>query len=861
MEPITITWMMSTLLGGWLGNRTDYWLCQGTNKLFDRIKTNINEPANHHIQRAIRKSYLQATLMVINHIFPQRKWYKLSDARWGNIKKLESYIKEQRDLIANEKSYSRKSALDESHREILFPKNWASADRMEELVSNLKTSIIWELEGNQRKVEQAVKSCILDGWKEGSRQMDFYKLTCAFFTQELKENPELSSYIQTEYLDTIQTEIGEVKITITALSQTLNKFFEEYKDMVLLLGEIYSTLEEVKTDLGELPEKTANLVLQGIKDRAITPRQIAVSDEYQKYILDIQEYTKVIQSIVSQIEGVQIAITKVDESTKLILQRNLENLEKQLLQKSENKNRLENTLSTFVSNVIQLAKQLRQTTSLDSERLLKARALFEEGKYQELNNVLNEEDIDRDIAQYEENGKILAKELTIKAQTSVLTKKDGWFEEAYRLYAKAMRVIENYDTTFNYAYFLHEHRQILKAADIYKKALKYTSDEAKKATILNNLGILQYAKNEFEKAEYSYQKALEIRRKLSDVTLQTYLPDVGMTLNNLGILQSAKNEFEKAENFYHEALEIYRKLSDVKSQTYLPYVATTLNNLAVLQRAKNEFEKAEHSYQEALEIRRKLSDVNPQTYLPYVATTLNNLGILQSAKNEFEKAKHSYQEALEIRRKLSDVNPQTYLPYVATTLNNLGILQSAKNEFEKAEHSYQEALEIRRKLADVNPQTYLPDLAETLNNLGLLQYDKNEFKKSEHSYQEALEISRKLSDVNLQTYLPYVATILNNLADLQCNKNEFEKAEHSYQEALEIRRKLAGINPRKYEIPLADSFISLGILYKKSFKDKEKSKANAQEAIAHYSKYWNAVPHAEKWGKVAKDILAYWENG
>ncbi|MEX2566745.1 MAG: hypothetical protein WD431_12440 [Cyclobacteriaceae bacterium] len=85
--------------------------------------------------------------------------------------------------------------------------------------------------------------------------------------------------------------------------------------------------------------------------------------------------------------------------------------------------------TTFVSNVIQLAQQLSQTTTLDSDRLQKARALFEEGKYQELNKVLNEEDIDRNIAQYEEKGKILANELTIKAQTTVLTKEKGWFEE------------------------------------------------------------------------------------------------------------------------------------------------------------------------------------------------------------------------------------------------------------------------------------------------------------------------------------------------------------------------------------------------------------------------------------------------
>jgi hypothetical protein len=59
-----------------------------------------------------------------------------------------------------------------------------------------------------------------------------------------------------------------------------------------------------------------------------------------------------------------------------------------------------------------------------------------------------------------------------------------------------------------------------------------------------------------------------------------------MTLNNLGLLQKAKNEVGKAELSYLEALEIRRKLAEENPQAYLANVATTLNNLAVLQKAK-----------------------------------------------------------------------------------------------------------------------------------------------------------------------------------------------------------------------------------------------------------------------------------
>ena len=76
MEPITTAKFIAILYTGWLGNRADHWLCKGANTIYARIKSNINEPANHHIQRAIRKSYLQATMMAVKHIESQRKWYK-----------------------------------------------------------------------------------------------------------------------------------------------------------------------------------------------------------------------------------------------------------------------------------------------------------------------------------------------------------------------------------------------------------------------------------------------------------------------------------------------------------------------------------------------------------------------------------------------------------------------------------------------------------------------------------------------------------------------------------------------------------------------------------------------------------------
>src|SRR3989304_3450689 len=145
----------------------------------------------------------------------------------------------------------------------------------------------------------------------------------------------------------------------------------------------------------------------------------------------------------------------------------------------------------------------------------------------------------------------------------------------------------HFDNLFGYAYFLQQHNQHNESEVYYKEAMKRFGrklDAPTRADTLNNLGLLQSDKNEFDDALKSYKEALEIRRKLAQSNPQTYLPDVSMTLNNLGTLQSKKNEFEDALKSYNEALEIRRKLAQSNPQTYLPNVAATLYKLGNLQK-------------------------------------------------------------------------------------------------------------------------------------------------------------------------------------------------------------------------------------------------------------------------------------
>ena len=112
------------------------------------------------------------------------------------------------------------------------------------------------------------------------------------------------------------------------------------------------------------------------------------------------------------------------------------------------------------------------------------------------------------------------------------------------------------------------------------------------------------------------------------------------TLNNLALLQKAKNEFPQALEKYEEALKIYRERAKENSRTYLPYVATTLNNLAVLHSAKNEFPQALEKHEEALKIRRELAKENPRTYeINYARSLLMGVCFFNKDHNDLIRSK------------------------------------------------------------------------------------------------------------------------------------------------------------------------------------------------------------------------------
>src|SRR5690606_33590718 len=147
----------------------------------------------------------------------------------------------------------RASTLDNEYREILFPKeNFSSEERLDELVKELKDSIIAEFRAIKMPMVDDFLDCIYNGWEEKGKRMDFYQLTYAFFNDELKNKPKVTTIIQTEYLDEISSAVGIIELKISDLNNSIEAYYELYKEFIPIVKQILDTVEEIRDDTKEI---------------------------------------------------------------------------------------------------------------------------------------------------------------------------------------------------------------------------------------------------------------------------------------------------------------------------------------------------------------------------------------------------------------------------------------------------------------------------------------------------------------------------------------------------------------------------------------------------------------------------------
>jgi tetratricopeptide (TPR) repeat protein len=331
-----------------------------------------------------------------------------------------------------------------------------------------------------------------------------------------------------------------------------------------------------------------------------------------------------------------------------------------------------------------------------------------------------------------------------------------------------------------------------------------------RARILNNLAPRLRALGRRDEALQTAQEAVDIRRRLAEISPDTQLPDLAMSLSNLGGILCDCGRSQEAIQALQEAFAIHDHLARTKPSVFLPYVAGDLNNLCLALSDVGRQEEALEAAQNAVNISRRIAEHCRDDYLQDLAMGLNNLGTVLSKLERREEASQATRESLGIYRRLAKIHPDVFLPDLALNLNNLGNRLAGLGQWEDALEAAKEAIGTYRRLAGDRPDAFEPDLAGSLTNLantlGILGLQEDALRAA----REAVDIRRRLAKVHPDTLLPDLAASLNTLSNVLSSLGRSDEALRTVQEAVSIHRRFARDLPNAFLPSLAISLHNLG---------------------------------------------------
>jgi tetratricopeptide (TPR) repeat protein len=287
-------------------------------------------------------------------------------------------------------------------------------------------------------------------------------------------------------------------------------------------------------------------------------------------------------------------------------------------------------------------------------------------------------------------------------------------------------------------------------------------DELGLADALNDLGVVQYTKGEFEAADSLLSEALEIRTRL----LGDEHMDVSEVLGDLGAVSVAIGDYEGADSLIRAALDMRVRLLGENSLE----VAESQGNLAALLANQGKIQEAEAMFRTVLATRRELQGDHLD-----VTTAMQNLAIVMQWQERFDGVEPLLREALEIQRRLlGDEHPE-----FARTVNNLAVFLWRRGVLQEAESLLREALEINRRVLGAEN----PEVSSNLANLSLVLQDQERFDEAETLRRQSLAIDRRV----LGNDHPDVARSLNSLGGLLAQAERYGEAEAAFREAKRIQ--------------------------------------------------------------------------
>lgn len=408
---------------------------------------------------------------------------------------------------------------------------------------------------------------------------------------------------------------------------------------------------------------------------------------------------------------------------------------------------------------------IEHSYELCSDRMIKARELFEQGDSVAADEILNLEEIEREDLNDE------------KLHHQILRKREQKLIE-YLAKAKMVKLNRNYD--YN--------EQIAIVCKVYNRAIgiakEINYDEGKLVNILVDCASFLKEKFQHYKAIPYYEEALKIRKHFYNENPESNLSELVETLEKLAECRNSAGFFKSAERCYLEELDIFRLLAKDKPDIYLPEIAKLLGRMGYFYQFAMNYSEAEKCYKERLSIYNKLAAVDPDTYTAFIASTYSSLSSLYSFFGHNEEALKSIAHSVELYKILTKKKSSEYLGCLAFSQKEYYDQLSRDGISEEAENAFNAALATFNRLI-VREKSYWSERDSLLLCHGLALSEEGRYEDAEMIFRKALRLM--CNNVLYSHHFDLVAMRMEDLANQLAKQGKLRSAVKYYREAFKMR--------------------------------------------------------------------------
>ncbi|MFQ3579972.1 MAG: tetratricopeptide repeat protein, partial [Bacteroidales bacterium] len=223
--------------------------------------------------------------------------------------------------------------------------------------------------------------------------------------------------------------------------------------------------------------------------------------------------------------------------------------------------------------------------------------------------------------------------------------------------------------------------------------------------IYNQLGLIEFARQHFDKAYEYYRKSI----KAAELD-GSNKKGIGIVALNMSNVYHYWGKYDSAITFQERALNIFEQIQFDQG------IATCLNSIGNVYDQLGKYKEAYDYYQKSYSFCKKINDLNR------MAIACNNIGNVLAHKNNsynrnIDSAYYYYSRALELFKQVN--NKQG----IASSLNNIAVSFSYKQNYAEALKYFQKSYQINKETNNLyETAVNLRAMGETYIAMG--QYDK-----------------------------------------------------------------------------------------------------------------------------------------